>query len=63
VVQITQEEAPGRPDTMFSDTSSIFTTARPPLSCPVTTRRTCTVMLPPRFAENYPQRLYGRALA
>src|SRR5712671_6917481 len=44
VVQITDAEAPGRFETMFFETSSIFTTARPLLSCPVTTRRTCAVM-------------------
>src|SRR5881628_2508858 len=31
---------PGRPETRFLETSSIFTTARPFASCPVTTRRT-----------------------
>src|SRR5712671_5307646 len=44
VVQITDAEAPGRFETIFFETSSIFTTARPLPSCPVTTRRTCTVM-------------------
>src|SRR5258708_38928464 len=44
VVQTTQAEAPGRFDTMFFETSSIFTTARPLPSCPVTTRRTFTLM-------------------
>src|SRR5206468_2097538 len=47
VVHTTQAEAPGRFETMFFDTSSIFTTARPLPSCPVTTRRTFTVMTPP----------------
>ncbi len=47
VVQITQDDAPGRFDTTFFATSSIFTTARPPPSWPVTTRRTFTVMSPP----------------
>jgi len=33
VVQTTQAEAPGRFETTFFDTSSIFTTARPLPSC------------------------------
>src|SRR2546426_11364629 len=44
VVHTTHAEAPGRFDTMFLETPSIFTTARPLPSCPVTTRRTFTVM-------------------
>src|SRR5258708_32223313 len=45
VVQTTQAEAPGRFDTMFLETASIFTTARPLPSCPATTRRTFTFMV------------------
>src|SRR5712671_1252034 len=59
VVQITDADAPGRFDTMFFETSSIFTTARPLPSCPVTTRRTFTVMIPPRVASNSRHGLYG----
>src|SRR6267378_2052833 len=51
VVQTTQAEAPGRFETTFFDTSSIFTTARPLPSCPVTTRRTLMVMTPPCGVE------------
>ena len=51
VVHTTQAEAPGRFDTMFFETSSMFTTARPLPSCPVTTRRTLMVMTPPRWVE------------
>ncbi len=47
VVHTTQAEAPGRFETMFFEISSIFTTARPLPSCPVTTRRTLMVITPP----------------
>src|SRR5258706_15001302 len=62
VVQTTQAEAPGRFDTIFFETSSIFTTARPLPSCPVTTRRTCTVMGSPsaRFIILVGQIIRGR---
>src|SRR5713101_5262447 len=52
VVQATQAEAPGRFDTIFFETSSIFTKARPLPSCPVTTRRTFMVMISPRCVSN-----------
>src|SRR5436305_959307 len=45
VVQTTQAVAPGRPETRFLETSSILTTARPFASCPVTTRRTWSVIV------------------
>src|SRR5467141_3187741 len=51
VVHTTQAEAPGRFETMFFDTSSILTTARPLPSCPVTTRRTLMVMTSPCWVE------------
>src|SRR6266699_1519869 len=40
LVHTTQAVAPGRAERSFCDTSSIVATARPWLSCPVTTRRT-----------------------
>src|SRR3989442_1292814 len=64
VVQTTHADAPGRFDTMFFETSSIFTTARPLPSCPVTTRRTCTVMISSQRRSQFaPEELYGGASA
>src|SRR5262249_61126826 len=44
VDQITQDEAPGLLEISFFAVSSIFTTARPAASCPVTTRRICRLI-------------------
>jgi len=45
VVQTTQAVDPGRAETRFFETSSIFTTARPVSSWPVTTRRNRSAIL------------------
>src|SRR5262245_21425925 len=46
VVHTTHEVAPGRPEIVFEHTSSILTIALPFASCPVTTRRTLSAIVP-----------------
>src|SRR5262249_14200077 len=51
VVHTTHADAPGRLEITFFETSSIFTTARPLASCPVTTRRTLMAFSAPSFGN------------